>query len=145
MRKEERDTGKAGPGPSIFVDSSGWIAFFSRRDQHHAEADRLLRSAIVSNKRLITSDLILAEVHRLLLFRAGSSAAIAALQRIDSSGLVRIEFADDRIHRSAMEFLKKHIGHRITYADAVSFSIMDAAGCGKAITFDAHFRLAGYL
>ena len=71
------------PGPprrsaKLFVDSGAWIALFSARDQHHAEADALVREAIAQKVPLVTTNLVLAEVHRLLLFRAGARPAMAA-------------------------------------------------------------------
>jgi predicted nucleic acid-binding protein len=53
----------------LFVDSGAWIALRSRRDQHHAEADRLFREALRRRIPLATTDLVLAELHRLTLFR----------------------------------------------------------------------------
>jgi predicted nucleic acid-binding protein len=89
------------PHGSIFVDSSAWIAFFSARDQHHADADLMFRRAAESGTALLTTNLVLAEIHRLLLCRAGIAAAAAALDRIDASPLVKIEFAGGDNHRAA--------------------------------------------
>jgi len=126
------------------VDSSGWIALFSRRDQHHEGADRLFRRAIASRTPLLTTNLILAEIHRLLLHRAGSVAAAAALDKIEASPLVRMEFAGAAHHQAARTWLRKLPMHPISYADAVSFAVMESSGCTKAISFDQHFLLAGF-
>jgi hypothetical protein len=48
-------------------------------------------------QRMFTSNLVLAETHRLLLYRAGSEAALIALQKIEASPLVRIEFANSNL------------------------------------------------
>jgi len=129
---------------SIFVDSSAWIAHFSARDQHHPDVDRLFRRAAESKRPLLTTNLVLAEIHRLLLHRAGIRAAGAALDRIGLSTLVRIEFAGANHHKSAEGWLKKLSRHPITYTDAVSFAVMEAAGCREAISFDHRFLLAGF-
>lgn len=129
---------------SIFVDSSAWIAFFSRRDQHHIDADRMLRGAIASKRLLLTTNLVFAEIHRLLLYRAGFEAAGAALDRIETSSHVRIEFANAAHHQAAKEWMKRLSGHPISYADAVSFAVMEACGCDEVVSFDHHFRLAGF-
>jgi predicted nucleic acid-binding protein len=126
------------------VDSSAWIALFSRRDQHHAEADRKFREAVASKTPLLTTNLVIAEIHRLLLRRAGGLAAAAALDRIDASPLVKIDFAGVSHHRAAKSWLKKLSAHAISYTDAVSFSTMECAGSTEAITFDRHFSLAGF-
>ena len=136
----ERAAGRS----SVFVDSSAWIALFSRRDQHHNEADRAFRMVVASKRPLITSNLVLAEIHRLLLYRAGSIAAITALEKIEASSLVSIEFADSKIHQSAKNWLKKLNDHHISYTDAVSFSLMEATGCREALSYDRNFQMAGF-
>ena len=130
---------------SVFVDSSAWIAFFSSRDQHHASADRIFRKAIQTNRHLFTSNLVLAEIHRLLLFRAGSRAATAALDRIEASPRIRIEFADSNHHQSAKVWLSKLSSLAISYTDAVSFAMMESVNCAEVIGYDQHFSAAGFI
>jgi uncharacterized protein len=136
--------GKAANGPNIFVDSSAWIALFSRRDQHHEEADRAFRAVIASGRRILTTNLVLAEIHRLLLHRAGVQAAAAALQKFETSGHVEIIFSAHSSHKSAKEWLDQLRAHPISYADAVSFSVMKTAGCCDALSYDRHFNIAGF-
>jgi predicted nucleic acid-binding protein len=93
---------------------------------------------------IVTTNLVLAEVHRLLLFRAGIRPAVAALDRIEGSPLMRIEFPADAHHRSARAGLEKLAGHSITYTDAVSFAVMDSSNCSKVATFDRDFEIAGF-
>ena len=129
---------------SIFVDSGAWIALFSSRDQHHEDADRVFRKIVASKRLLLTSNLILAEIHRLLLFGAGSKAALAALAKIEASSLVRIVYANAKNHQSAKEWLQKLSDQDISYTDAVSFSMMEDAACREALSYDHHFRVAGF-
>src|SRR5262249_7206601 len=110
----------------------------------HAEADRLIRLDVVRRIRLVTTNLILAEVHRLLLHRTGSRIAATMLDRIDSSPLVRIEFATVDHHRAARRWLERLADQRITYTDALSFAVMEALRCRIAISFDRDFVVAGF-
>jgi predicted nucleic acid-binding protein len=126
------------------VDSSAWIALFSARDQHHAAADRMFRIILKTSRRLFTSNLVLAEIHRLLLFRAGIRAAIAALERIEASHRIQIEFAGVDHHQSAKVWLSKLSNLPITYTDAVSFAIMESADCTAVMGYDQHFCSAGF-
>jgi uncharacterized protein len=135
---------KAAGRHSIFVDTSAWIALFSRRDQHHYDADRMFRMIVASRRQLFTSNLVLAEIHRLLLYRAGSKAANAALEKIEASSLVAIEFADSKRHKSAINRLRKLNEHEISYTDAVSFSMMETVNCREAFSYDHHFEAAGF-
>src|SRR2546422_11722638 len=72
------------PG-SLFVDSRAWIALASARDQHHAEADSLFRIAATLRLPLLTTNLVVAEVPRFLLHRAGSAVTPGGLDRLESS------------------------------------------------------------
>lgn len=130
----------------LFVDSGAWLAFFSARDRLHPEADRLFRHAFSRKIQLLTSDLVLAEVHRLLLDRAGIRPAMAALDRIEAAKSVGVEivFADADVHRAAREWLDRLADQVITYTDASSFALMRARRCESALSFDRDFELAGF-
>lgn len=128
----------------LFVDSGAWLAFFSARDNHHAEADRLIREALGRKLPLLTSNLVLAEVQRLLLFRAGIRPASVALERIDASPGVSVQFADAAIHKDARAWLLKLDDQVLSYTDATSFALMKAHGCSHAVSFDHHFAVAGF-
>ena len=86
---------------SVFVDSGAWIAYFSIRDGRHGEADALLRARVAARRRLLTTNLVLAEVHRWLLFQAGIAPEAATLDRIDATSLVRIIHPNAEHHRAA--------------------------------------------
>jgi predicted nucleic acid-binding protein len=128
----------------VFVDSGPWIALASRRDGRHADADRLFRAAIGRRIPLVTTDLVVAEAHRLLLFRAGGAAARAFLERIDRSPSLRLEFVTAARHARAREWLAKLDDQVITYTDAVSFAVVEATRCSAVLTFDGDFVVAGF-
>ena len=128
----------------VFVDTGAWIALFSARDAHHNEAERLFRYAASRRLRLLTTNLVLAELHRLLLFRAGVRPAAAALTRVDDSALVTVEFPVNALHRAARDWLARLANHPVTYTDAVSFAVMQARGCRQVMTFDSDFSTAGF-
>ena len=144
MPKKNRAIGKAASRHSIFIDSSAWIALFSRRDQHHEEADRVFRSMVASKERMLTTNLVLAEIHRLFLHRAGIKAAASVLEKVEASPLVKIEFADSTNHQSAMAWMGKLREYPISYTDAIGFSVMEAAGCSDVLSYDHHFQIAGF-
>ncbi len=104
----------------------------------------MLRSAAGARVRLLTTNLVLAEVHRLLLFRAGIAAALAAVDRIAGSDLVTIAYPDADSHRAARTWLTRLGDQVITYTDAISFAVMEAVGCRRVITFDSDFWIAGF-
>jgi len=133
----------AGRG-AVFVDSSAWLAVASASDGRHAEADALLHEAVRRRIRLLTTNLVLAEVHRLALVRMGIRPAAAFLDRVDASPLVAVVFATAEHHHAARRWLAKLADQRLSYTDGVSFAVMAAARCRTAMTFDRHFSVAGF-
>jgi predicted nucleic acid-binding protein len=143
-KRQPRVTGGVASRNRVYVDTSAWIAFFSARDQNHAEAARLFREAACRNVLLTTTNLVLAEVHRLILHRAGVTAAAMALDRIGSSTHTSILFASGAHHSAAIAWLARLTGHRVTYADAVGFAVIEDVGCVGFLSFDSDFLLAGF-
>ncbi len=144
MRKRPDDTGPEGVQRSVFVDSGAWIALARARDRHHDEADRLFRLAAARRLALLTTSLVVAEVHRWLLFRVGIRAARTALERVDASALVTIRFTTAAHHAAAKTWLDKFSDQTLTYTDAVSFAVMEAERCRTALSFDHDFEMAGF-
>lgn len=128
----------------LFVDSGAWIALRSRRDQHHAAADRAFRSAIEQRIPLVTTNLVVAEIHRLTLFRAGREPALRALERIDASPSVTVHFATGDDHSAGRRWLERLAPRPVTYTDAVSFAVMEATKCTHVLGFDQDFAAAGF-
>jgi predicted nucleic acid-binding protein len=128
----------------LFVDSGAWIALRSRRDQYHADADRLIRAALARRVPLLTTNLVLAETHRLTLFRAGPQAALRALELIDASPSVTIHFPTAEHHTEARRWLERMAPRPVTYTDAVSFAVMGANACRHVLGFDQDFVVAGF-
>jgi predicted nucleic acid-binding protein len=143
-RRPHRASGpKSRPG-RVFVDSGAWLALFSATDGKHAVADSLFRQSLRDSIPLLTTNLVLAEVHRLLLFRAGQRAAATALARVDDSSLVDVHFTSGMIHDAARGWLARLSDQKISYTDASSFAVMEAAKCRVAMTFDRDFWIAGF-
>jgi predicted nucleic acid-binding protein len=128
----------------LFVDSGAWIALRSRRDQHHADADRLFREALARHIPLLTTNLVIAETHRLTLFRAGVAPALRALERIDASEKVTVHFATAGDHAAARLWLGRLSPRPVTYTDTVSFAVMETARCRHVLGFDQDFAAAGF-
>jgi predicted nucleic acid-binding protein len=116
----------------------------SRRDQHHFEADRLFRKALERRVLLVTTNLVVAEVHRLTLHRAGVQPALKALDRMDASASVSIQFATAEDHVAAQQWLRRLGARPTTYTDAVSFAVMERMTCSQVLGFDDDFVAAGF-
>jgi len=139
-----RRPGRAAAPARLFVDSGAWIALRSRRDQHHADADRLFREALSRRIRLFTTSLVIAETHRLTLFRVGIPPALRALHLLDASQSVTIEFPAAAEHHAARRWIERLTPRPITYTDAVSFAVMEKRRCRDVLGFDHDFVAAGF-
>ncbi len=146
-RTRSSESAKSGPerGPAdrLFVDSGGWIAYFHARDDHHPAADALFRAALRNRVRLVTTDAVLSEVHRAVLFRLGprrARDAVAAVEDLTTDFV----FVDEQHHEAAKKWLAKLDDQEITYTDAVSFAVMEALRLERAISFDDDFTIAGF-
>jgi predicted nucleic acid-binding protein len=128
----------------VFVDSSAWLALVSATDGQHAEADRLFGLALDERVPLVTSNLVVAEVHRLLLHRAGIRPATTFLERIEASDALTVEFATLAHHKRARAWLTRLADQVVSYTDAVSFAVIEAVPCRAVLTFDADFDRAGF-
>ena len=124
----------AAPGSRSFVPAT--------HDTSSAEA--MFRHVLATRIPLVTTSLVVAEVHRFLLHRAGIRPASIAIERISSSPDVRILFPHGDHDREARRWLAKLDEHPITYTDAVSFGVMHAEKLATAMTFDRDFAIAGF-
>ena len=144
MPRRGHHTERATVPARLFVDSSAWLALRSRRDQHHVDADRFFNEAIERHIPLLTTNLVVAETHRLTVFRAGIEPALRALERMDASRSVSIHFATAADHAAARRWLERLLPRPITYTDAVSFAVMEANRCRDVLGFDQDFEAAGF-
>jgi len=104
----------------------------------------MFRAATARRIRLVTTNLVLAETHRLLLHQAGIRPAAGALDRFEASPLLTIVFAGAEHHRAGRAWLERLADQHVSYTDAVSFAVMDATRCSGAMSFDHDFLLAGF-
>ena len=106
-----RHTAADDPAPSrVFVDSSAWFAVASASDGRHGEADALLRRAVAAQTTLLTTNLVLAEIHRVLDFQEIDPATGL---KTPVSGLSR---AVPAVQRAALRALAPQAGAAITTA-----------------------------
>ena len=104
----------------------------------------MFREAAARRIRLLTTNLVVAEVHRLLRARVGVRAATRVLDRFEASPLTLVEFATAEHHRAARAWLGRLEDQAISYTDAVSFAVMEATRCAAALSFDHGFERAGF-
>nr|BAL59821.1 hypothetical conserved protein [Candidatus Acetothermum autotrophicum] len=132
------------PAHEIFVDTSAWIALTVEDDAHHEAARRVYPELLQSYRRLVTTNLVIAETYILLRKTAGYAPALLFLEMVMTSSRIEKVFSTAEHEVKAYELLKKYQDHDFSFTDAVSFVVMKERKIREAFTFDQHFRIAGY-
>ncbi len=129
----------------LFVDTSAWYPIADRAHGDHDVLARTLREQIGHGARIVTTNLIVAETHALLLRRAGQGAALAFLKAVRQPPN-RIEYiTPDREDEAIRRWLARFSDQSFSLADACSFVAMTELGIRDALTLDHHFAVAGFV
>ena len=131
---------------NTFLAASGWFAALNTRDQHHARAaaayDKLLATRGI---RLITTNLVAAEVHALIVRSGGAAAGVRFLEGLYDDPAHEVVWATRDLERAAADrWLRPFRDVPFSLTDAVSFEVMRLAGLRRVFTFDRHFEVAGF-
>ena len=130
---------KAALSREVFVDASAWIAVSDRRDKFFPAASAEYTRLIYERYLLVTTNLVIAEAYILIRRTGGHASAMRLLGSLNSSPrLIRV-YSDARVESLAEAILGKHADQDFSFADAVSFVVMQERGIPAAFTFDSHF------
>lgn len=127
-------------GPLVLADTGYFIARLTPRDQWHEKA----RKVKVAPRSAVTTSLVVNETVSLLQVRGFSSAALAFLQQIREGEDVRIVLIDPALQAQAWDLFARYGPSGATIVDCASFAVMRNLSIKKALTFDTHFRSAGF-
>ena len=129
----------------LFVDTSAWYPLANRRHRHHRAFVRGLSAHIGQGARIVTTNLVVAETHALLLRRAGLQAASAFLSAVREAP-TQIEYITPEREEAAIgNWIERFSDQPFSLADAASFVVMTELGIREALTLDHHFMVAGFL
>ncbi|MEA3245687.1 MAG: PIN domain-containing protein [Gemmatimonadota bacterium] len=129
----------------LFVDTSAWYAISADEGSRAAAAQAALKARVDDGARVVTTNLVLAESHALLMKRKGREAALAFVQRIAAAPGVVIEVNTDHEAAAIRDWLMRYRDQDFSLTDAVSFAVMKERGICEALTLDRHFRTAGFV
>jgi predicted nucleic acid-binding protein len=129
----------------LFLDTSGWFAALSPKEAKHESALAAYRERIEGSARLVTTNLVVAEMHILLARYRGPSEGLRFLDSLYQDPAHEVVFIDREIERSAVDrWLRRFRDQRLSLTDAVSFEVMFVRRIGQALALDDHFQLAGF-
>ena len=129
----------------LFVDTSAWypVAVPSHPD-HTALADALT-AAVRNGRRIVTTNLIVAETYSLLLSRTRRQTALGFLRLVRQSPNEVVSATPDLEDRAITHWLERYEDQDFSLADAVSFEVMAGRGIREVLTLDHHFSAAGFV
>lgn len=131
--------------PALFLDSSGLIAALLPDQTGHARARDVYREVIAARKPVVTTNLVLAETHALLMRYRGAARTMAFYDDITADRLHEIVRVDVELEQAAVEsWVRPRVDQAFSLCDAVSFEVMKRERVKRALTFDRHFAAAGF-
>jgi uncharacterized protein len=125
-----------------FVDTSFWVAYRFRRDDHHDEAVTIWRDRCHT---LLTTNLIVGESWTFLRRRVGHAEAVGFLDAVQASRRVSIVHVDQAIEDAALAWLRRHDERDYSFVDSTSFEVMRRERIVQALAFDGDFAAAGFV
>ncbi len=128
----------------FFVDTSAWYPLLVSAHPDHDRIATSLRALISRKQRLVTTNLVVAETHALLLRRVGHSAALAFVQGVDDSRNLVVRSSLDLELNARRDWLERYHDQDFSLTDAVSFAVMRERGIDQALALDQHFVVAGF-
>lgn len=128
----------------FFVDTSAWYPLVVTKHPDHARFGTALRSLIGNHRRLVTTNLVVAETHALLLRRVGRATAHTFIQTVGESPNVVVRSSRELEAAAERDWLGRYDDQDFSFADAVSFAVMSERGIREALTLDQHFVVAGF-
>jgi hypothetical protein len=129
----------------LFVDTSAWYALAVTEGRDSERVAAALRQRVTARVRLVTTNLIVAETHALLLRRAGHRAAVAFVREVRRPPIVIHESSAELEERAARDWLERYDDQDFSFTDAVSFALMTTERIREALTLDHHFSAAGFV
>jgi len=124
----------------IFGDTSGFYALAAEENERHEAATACLTSSMW----LITSRFVIMETISLITKRMTPLDARLWYDRFIRSRTVSVREYDPSIYSEAERLWKRRQDKTWDLIDCYSFCLMQREGISEAMTFDSHFRQAGF-
>lgn len=127
------------------MDSSAWYPLVDPQHPDHARLATALRDRVRAGGRVVTTNLVLAESHALVLRRVHRAAALAFVRTVGRPPNVVVASTADLEALAVSDWLAKFDNLDLSFTDAVSFAVMAERGIREALTLDQHYAAAGFV
>jgi predicted nucleic acid-binding protein len=129
----------------LFVDTSAWYALALSSTPQHRKVSEALRHRIQRGARIVTTNLIVAETHALLLRRTRREVALTFVREVRRAPNIVVASSADYEESAVTDWLERFDDQLFSFTDAVSFAVMSDRGVREAIALDHHFATAGFV
>lgn len=124
----------------IFIDTCYWISLIDPSDSLHDRAEKI--EAKLQGNELYTTELVLVELLNALSdpkFRKIAAGYVEMLRR-----KIKIRKLDNSTFETGLDLYKKRPDKSWGHVDCFSFQVMTSSSISEAVSFDSHFRQAGF-
>jgi predicted nucleic acid-binding protein len=128
----------------LFVDTSAWYPLVVADHPDRAAVAAIIEDALRAGTRLVTTNLVVAETHALLLHRTNRQHALAFVRAVSDPSTIVESSTADLEHVALTDWLARYADQDFSLADAVSFAVMKRRNIARAATLNQHFAVAGF-
>jgi predicted nucleic acid-binding protein len=128
----------------LFVDTSAWYVLALSSAPQHRKVSEALRRRIERGARVVTTNLLVAETHALLLRRTNRKVALTFVREVIRVPNIVVASSAEYEESAARDWLEKFDDQSFSFTDAVSFAVMADRGLREALALDHHFAVAGF-
>lgn len=130
---------------TVYLDTSGWLAALSPREQGHEAARQAYQDLVHDAARLVTTNLVVAEMHILLTRRHQPETGLAFLESLYRDPAHEVRFVTRALEAGAVrQWIRPFADKPLSLADAVGFEVMRTEGIARALAYDRHFGDVGF-
>ncbi len=125
----------------IFADSAYWIGLRDKAGPFHARSRKIATWLVHNRYSLVVTPFIFAESHAF--FCRVPELRELIIRDFWANALVHFEQPTLQDQKRAVEILKHQRDKTYSFADAISFVVMERLRLNEVATFDEHFRQFG--
>lgn len=129
----------------VFVDTSAWYVAVAGDGPEAKRVRRALSERVRGAARAVTTNLVIAETHALLLRRVNREVALAFVKEVSRTPNIVVHASPELEADAQRDWLERFDDQDFSLTDAVSFAVMKERGIRDAVTLDRHFVIAGFV
>ena len=126
------------------MDTSAWYPAVVSAHPEHRRVATTLADRVRAKYRVVTTNLVVAETHALLLHRVHREAALRFVITVRQTPNVVVSSDSELEERAITKWLAKYTDQSFSLCDALSFAVMTSRRIDEALTLDKHFLAAGF-